>query len=213
MSDCKLGWRETVRDAVQQAAVREMEARWIGPQPMFNYRLEHVEAVVRTALRLAELTGADAEVVEAAAWLHDVAKLGSDQHGIDGAVEARRVLAQTDFPAEKIPAVADAIAKHVGLWVEQGVRIEPLEAAVLWDADKLVKLGAQAVLHFLGDGGARRGPATTRALIDRLPGSGWQAGTVRSFQTEAARRVGAERWRFFQEFCARAAREFDALDL
>lgn len=213
MTDDKQPWREAVQEAAQQAAVREAETMWIGPQPVFNYRLEHVEAVVRTALRLAKLTGADLEIVEAAACLHDVAKVGSEHHGIDGAIEARRILVQTDFPAEKIPAVADAIARHVGLWVDEGVRIEPLEAAVLWDADKLVKLGAQAVLHFLGDGGARRGPATTRALIDRLPGSGWQDSTVRSFQTEAARRVGAERWRFFQEFCARAACEFDALDL
>jgi uncharacterized protein len=38
-----------------------------------------VQAVVRLANRLAERTGADREIVEAAAWLHDVGK-GSHSH-------------------------------------------------------------------------------------------------------------------------------------
>ena len=58
-------------------------------------------------------------VTEAAAWLHDVAKpqpsvadpgrLGRRKdHGRDGAVIARRILAETDFPRAKVEAVADA---------------------------------------------------------------------------------------------------------
>ena len=159
MSDLST-WREAVRSAALAAAIKEtiQEAcsqaamtgspEWSENGIPFNYRWEHVQAVVRLAVRLAELTDADREVVEAAAWLHDVAKGRSKDHGKDGATAARRILSETDFPPGKIDKVADAIVKHRGLWVTEPV--EPLEAAVLWDADKLSKLGATAVLHFAG---------------------------------------------------------------
>jgi uncharacterized protein len=168
---------------------------------------------VRTALRLAELTGADVEIVEAAAWLHDVAKRGhSEAHGPEGAAAARAILAQTDFPPHKVAVVVEAIAKHVGLSLPPEIRIEPLEAAVLWDADKLTKLGATAVLHFVGYG-ATRGRSTAE-MIERRPGvDRWQPQTVQSFQTEAARRAGAERWALFRSFCRQAESEFEGRDL
>ena len=70
----------------------------------FNYRWEHGKAVVRLAQRLAERTGADAEIVEAASWLHDVAKENREDHGQAGAIEAWRILLETDFPPDKVPA-------------------------------------------------------------------------------------------------------------
>jgi putative nucleotidyltransferase with HDIG domain len=140
-------WHVAVREAARQAAEREMAA---GEGASLNYRWEHVQAVVTTALRLTDLVGADREIVEAAAWLHDVAKEtqgepGRGHHGQVGAEIARALLADTDFAPHKIEAVADAIAKHVGLVKEH--LVEPLEAAVLWDADKLTKLGPVIVAH------------------------------------------------------------------
>ena len=122
MTDTQLSpWREVVQAAAQQAALADDRKLWGDARTPFAYRWEHVQAVARLALRLAERTGADREVCEAAAWLHDVAKPAgvSDgrrrDHGQDGAVLARRILAGTDFPPDKVDAVADAIAKHVGL--------------------------------------------------------------------------------------------------
>lgn len=206
-------WREAVQKAAREAAAIEIEVKWGGAGGIFNYRWEHVKAVVRTAVRLAELSGADVEIVEAAAWLHDVAKKRhSEAHGREGAAAAREILGRTDFPPEKAEAVAEAIAKHVGLFVPENVTIEPLEAAVLWDADKLTKIGATAVLHFVGYG-ATKG-RSTREMIDRLPGlDHWQPKTVQSFHTEAARRVGKERWALFAAFCRQAEIEFDGQDL
>ncbi len=180
-------------------------------QPPFNYRWEHVEAVVRLALRLADLTGADREIVEAAAWLHDIRKRGrDDDHGREGAIAARQILRETDFPPEKIEAVANAILKHVGLFTEEPV--EPLEAAVLWDADKLSKLGATAVLHFVGYRVAG-GKGTTRGLIERLSDQPWQPEAVRSFHTEPARAAGRRRLQAYQEFWKQISQEFDGDDL
>jgi uncharacterized protein len=221
------GWREVVRSAAQTAATAEsvQEAgpqaaatespRWREHDIPFNYRWEHVQAVVRLALRLADLTGADREIVEASAWLHDVAKGRGEDHARDGAVAARKVLIETDFPPAKIDAVADAIAKHKGLWVTEPV--EPLEAAVLWDADKLSKLGATAVLHFAGYL-TMVGEGTTAQFVKELPGDdwikpAWQEDTVRSLHTAPARAAGRIRWEAFREFCRRVAQEFDGDDL
>ncbi len=123
-------WRQAIQTAAHQAALNEANLRYGTDELAFNYRWEHVQAVVRLANRLAELTGADWEVVEAAAWLHDIRKQGrDDEHGRLGAIAARQILTGTDFPPAKIQAVADAIFKHVGLFTHEP--IEPLEAAVL----------------------------------------------------------------------------------
>jgi uncharacterized protein len=165
---------------------------------------------VQTGLRLAELTGADREVVEAAAWLHDIAKGQSKDHGRDGAIAARDILRKTDFPHDKVEAVADAIAKHVGLWGEAS--LEPVEAAVVWDADKLTKLGATAVLHFAGYE-INAGQGTTAQLVECLPGDDWQPRLVRSLKTAPARAAGQRRWARFRTFCEQAEQELRGDDL
>jgi len=146
------GWRTVCQRHAEQRATAEAVDAWKAkdgkPLP-FNYRWEHIQCVVGLALHLAAQTGADREVVEAAAWLHDVCK-GEPNHGVAGARAARTLLSHTDFPAAKIDAVAQAIAVHVGLQRPPAAPpLEPLEAAVLWDADKLSKLGVQALAYNL----------------------------------------------------------------
>jgi uncharacterized protein len=204
-------WQQIIRGAALDATLGEARRRYGTEHLPFNYRWEHVRAVVRLALRLAELTGADAEVVEAAAWLHDIRKRGrDDNHGVDGAADAREILAATDFPPAKIDAVADAISKHVGLVRDEPV--EPLEAAVLWDADKLAKLGATAVVHFIGYRLSHR-EIDTEELLERLSDQPWQPAAVRSFHTAPARAAGEARLALFQSFWDHARREFHAADL
>ena len=148
----KKGWQELCRQLAMVAAQEEARKVWkvqANVDLPFNHRWEHVQAVVRMSLLLARMLEADLEVAEAAAWLHDVAK-GQPNHGLMGAKEARKLLEKSDFPVEKIPAVLDAIAKHVGLYRPEGAPpIEPLAAAILWDADKLTKLGMQALAYNL----------------------------------------------------------------
>lgn len=203
-------WRATVKKVALEAALAEARACWGKNDVAFNYRWEHVQAVVRLAVRLAALTGADGEVVEAAAWLHDVAKPGSKKHGQDGAAAARQILRQTDFPQEKVEAVADAIVKHVGLFTDEPV--EPLEAAVVWDADKLSKLGATAVLHFLGYK-LMVGEGTTVQWLEELPDLSWMERTAHSFHTAPARAAGRKRLEVYRALWRQALREFDGDDL
>jgi uncharacterized protein len=144
-------WRTVCQQhALKQATLEAHNAWHVTAKAIpFNHRWEHVQTVVTLALRLAAETGADAEVVEAAAWLHDVRK-GAPSHGVAGAKTAKKILEQTDFPREKIAAVAEAIAHHVGLYrAPDAAPLEPVETAILWDADKLSKLGVQAIAYNL----------------------------------------------------------------
>lgn len=144
-----VSWRDACMTLAKSRAAEEARILWEVAEPApipFDYRWEHVKQVVEMALRLARELGADAEVVEAAAWLHDIRKLEKN-HALVGAAEAEPFLHTTDFPRDKIAAVVDAIAQHEGFFRPEGEpSIEPAEAAVLWDADKLTKLGVGAIL-------------------------------------------------------------------
>ena len=202
-------WREVVRAAAEKAA--EAAHRFYGDpeEVLFNYRWEHVQAVVRLALRLADLTGADKTIVEAAAWLHDISKLEGKEHGRDGAIVARRLLAETDYDQGKIDAVADAIVKHV-----QGPDpepITPLEAAVLWDADKLTKLGAISALMYTAFW-VKVGWRSIDHLVERLPHPRREA-IVAGLNTAPARAAGRRRLEALEAFWRQAIRELDGDDL
>jgi uncharacterized protein len=145
-------WRAVVIAAAKAQAEQEARDLWhlaAGEPLPFDARFEHVAQVTALALRLARALHADLEIMEAAGWLHDVRKQ-EPKHALAGAAAARMILAQTDFPSAKIEAVVDVISKHEGLYRPAGAApLEPLEAAILWDADKLSKIGVQSVLSTL----------------------------------------------------------------
>ena len=205
-------WREAARAAMYDATLTELTGRNGTTEVSFNYRWEHVTTVVTLALRLAELTGADAEIIEAAAWLHDVRKFtDGNRHPIAGAAFARDFLPTTDFPADKIEAVAAAIADHMGLW-----RDEPLvglESQVLWDADKLAKIGLTAVFHWAGGWLAGDEMRALADLIARGRDAGWQEKTVASMHTAPAKRAAAARLAAYRNLYDELERELTGADL
>lgn len=179
--------------------------------PIFNYRFEHTFAVVKMARWLCPLTGADLDVVECAAWLHDVRKRlkdphSKDTHAQDASADLDEILAGTDFPSAKIPAVRHAIMHHVGLKLAK--RLEPIETACLWDCDKLSKLGAASLIHFGCISGAFQ-PITTEDILHR--GESWLLlceGIVASFNTEPAKAEGTRRLAFLKSHYAQLRREW-----
>jgi len=207
-------WRVVCRQLAQKQAMAEARGAWhvkadkaIG----FNHRWEHVQSVVSLALRLAAETGADPEIVEASAWLHDIRK-GAANHGVAGAKEAKKILDQTNFPPEKVGAVVDAISRHVGFYrAADAPPLEPVECAVLWDADKLSKLGAQALAYNLSmnylrglDLAQRRRSMLefTQAVLSR---------TVTSMNTVPARQIAEKRFQVMLMVLAAWEQEEEAL--
>ena len=57
-------WRKVARKAALEASVIKIQVKWGCTGRTFNYRWEHVQAVVRTGVRLAKLVGADVEIVD-----------------------------------------------------------------------------------------------------------------------------------------------------
>lgn len=212
-------WPETLQSIARDAALAEDRARWglDHGDPPFAYRWEHVQLVVALAQRLAREVGADEETVLAAAWLHDTQK-GQVQHAQAAADYARKVLPTTDFPADRIEAVAEAIAAHEGLWrAATGWQLphpfvaappmENLEAGVLWDADKLAKIGPAGALHAFG-----MGLAEGNTMQDFLKSIQWwreeYTRTLASFTTAPAKTEGRRRYDATLRFLLALAGEY-----
>ncbi len=118
---------------------------------IFSYTIwtHHITRVVENAKKLAHHFGADLEVVEIAALLHDYASIKDENlyrdHHVHGPVEAEKLLRQFDYPQEKIEQVKHAIASHRG-----SVSIERLspEAECLANADALAHIdNLPSLLH------------------------------------------------------------------
>ncbi|RDE17824.1 MAG: hypothetical protein C4K49_00795 [Candidatus Thorarchaeota archaeon] len=158
MVDMKPGLEEKLKKLVLRQSARAARNEWVETQsssdePLFDYRYDHVSQVVVTAKRLAVLTGADMEVTMMASWLHDMAKPGiggGENHGDASAALAREILLREDVSQTTVDKVCDAIRKHVGLTLNEP--LAPLEAQVLWDADKIVKLGLVGFIHYIING-------------------------------------------------------------
>lgn len=184
---------------------------------------DHVLRVHALALRIAAAEGADAEIVSAAALLHDVARTEADRlgrcHAEMGAQKAREIL--RNHPPGKVEAVAAAIASHR---FRNASEPPTLEAKVLYDADKLDAIGAIGVARAY----AIAGKWNQRLWSPWAEADGLDAGArdlhnadhtpVREFQvklsrlkdslyTDTARAIAEGRHRYMADFFARLEKE------
>jgi uncharacterized protein len=198
MNHAKPAWQPVCRAAAQAQAESEARHAWqlpAGAPLPFDNRGEHVAQVHGLALRLGAEVGADLEIVEAAAWLHDVRKAAAN-HAQAGADAAQTILADTDFPPQKIGAVVYAIRVHAGLYrAPAAPPLTPVEAAVLWDADKLSKLGVLAVAHSLSTASVQGKRLAERWIYVAQFTQEVLARTVTSMNTQPGRRLAARRYR------------------
>lgn len=209
----KKDWRAACRYEMKKAATKEAKERTGKKKPAFVYRWEHVKAVVAQARKLAKITGADSDIVEAAAWLHDVKKYeNSAKHAELGACFAKEFLPTTNFPKKKVDSVAEAIRVHAGLWRDKPLEI--LEDQILWDADKLTKIGITATFHWIPDRLVRQNANyTTEDFIKAGQSIDWQDKTVASLHTAAAKKAGAARLKTYRQLWKQLGRELKAKDL
>lgn len=97
---------------------------------------EHFLPVVKYSLKLAEKRKADKEIVEIAAWLHDIGSIKGDprEHHILSSKIADDLLRSLNYPKEKIDKVKHCILAHRG---SIPIKRETKEAQILADADAL----------------------------------------------------------------------------
>jgi len=123
----------------------QLAAAATGDAPDGAHDLNHVERVWRNAQALlVHYPQADALVVLAACYLHDLVNVPKDDPRRSSASRlsaelARERLAALGFPADKLAAVAHAIEAHS---FSAGVPATTLEARIVQDADRLDGLGA-----------------------------------------------------------------------
>lgn len=109
------------------------------PTSHYSYEIYfcHFMPVVAHAKNLAkQFTNVDIEVLELAAWLHDIGSVmkGRENHHITGAEIAEEKLKEFGYPQEKIEKVKKCIFSHRG---SQELPKESIEAQILADADAL----------------------------------------------------------------------------
>ena len=87
----------------------------------------HISMVAKTAVSIAKKEGADPEISEVAALLHDICKSEPGDHGTTGACKAKDFLLSIGSPPKFADAVAEAIHFH-----DKESRERSPESAVLW---------------------------------------------------------------------------------
>lgn len=179
---------------------------------------DHVLRVLVLAERIGQAEGSAMEIVRTATLLHDVARAEEERtgacHAKVGAERARQILA--GHPADKVEAVAQAIASHR---FRDEVVPQTLEAKVLYDADKLDAIGAIGIARAYALAG-RRGqrlwaetPAGSLAeslSTDYTPVHEFTFKLSRlkeALFTTTARQIAEERHRYMVEFFARLEEE------
>ena len=154
-------YEEQVREYIK-ARCREhvkLQEKLLGRPITFDYRYEHTRTAVGIADSLAGQLGVDPALARITTWLHDIAKCWdprldeeinrarSKNHGPRGGEEATDHLGSIGFPDKLSRQVKQAISVHAG-FIKDYTLDRPLDA-LLWDADKLSKIGPAGVMHYL----------------------------------------------------------------
>ena len=129
-----------------------VEDAWKKETNYFGYGswTHHMLPVVKYAKLMAKKIGANEEIVEIAALLHDYAsvkdyKLYEDHH-IHGAKLAEEILKNLNYPPEKIEIVKQCILSHRGSKPRQKLALEELCVA---DADAMAHFDSISSLFYL----------------------------------------------------------------
>lgn len=148
-----LNWLDQLRSDLLVITSQAAKKHWPGlapeDEPYYNYRFEHVLQVERDARRLITAVRGDEEIIMAAVWIHDRCQpqFEGENHAALAAAWVRNNLISIGFPPDKVPAVEYAVANHSNR--SHTIPVEANEARILWDADKLSKVGALSIITLL----------------------------------------------------------------
>jgi uncharacterized protein len=184
----------------------------------------HAFRVRDLGCQIAAVTGADPDVVEAAALLHDIGHgTGRADHARRGAELATETLSKCGFPKSKIDAVAICIEHHH--WKPDRAddpRRPTAEYQAFADADRLDALGAVGIARTFAFGGANGRPIWNPEP-DETVQSAYGISSIHHFYdkllrlpndmyTEPGRRLAAHRVAVMEEFLRAFYLEWGAQD-
>lgn len=110
----------------------------------------HISSVVKYSKLLAKRLGADREIVELAAWLHDYASILKKEwyldHHIHGTRLAENVLKKFNYPKNKVEKVKHCIFAHRA---SKKIPRKTLEAKILASADAMAHFDRVDTLLYL----------------------------------------------------------------
>lgn len=94
----------------------------------------HFIPVVKYSKLIAEKLNVDLEIVELAAWLHDIGSIidGRENHHLTGSEIAEQKLRELNYPEGRIEQIKHCILAHRG---SKNIKRETIEAQILADAD------------------------------------------------------------------------------
>lgn len=183
--------------------------------------LNHMLRVVKNAKLILEQEEADAEIVIAAAWLHDcviIPKNHPDRKRAStlAAEKAGNFLKGIEFPKEKTDATKHVIETHS---FSAGISPQSIEAKIVQDADRLDAIGAIGIARCFMVGGKldrllyneddpfceKRDPDDTIWTIDHFYKKLFKLPEM--MHTEAAKKEGYVRVRFMEEYLMKLKRE------
>lgn len=120
-----------------------------------SHDFTHTERVYNYSILISKGLNVDLDIVKASALLHDIARPTEDKgkikdHALQGAIEAKKILKEANFPKEKIETVYKCILMHNKK--EDLPNIQ--EVRVLKEADGLETMGAIGIArNFSYNGG------------------------------------------------------------
>ncbi len=186
-----------------------------------HHSKSHVERVYNLAVRIAKEENADLDVVKAASLLHDIARAMEDEgkiedHAVEGAKMARKVLDEVNFPKEKIDMVIHCIEVHR---FRKGVKAENLEAKILQDADRLDIIGAIGIARVFSRGGWENMPIHDPSIPPKERYDGRSLTSVNhiyeknlkvkdTLNTSTAKQIAEGRHKFVEQFLERFLKEW-----
>ena len=186
--------------------------------------IAHVKRVVENAKSILNGEVADAEVVIAAACLHDCVVLPKDHPERASASKlaagkAVNFLQTQSFPLEKLEQVAHAISAHS---YSADITPETIEAKIVQDADRLDALGAIGIARCFTVGGKldrafydindpfclHRDPEDVSFTIDHFFSKLFNLPNL--MHTESAKKEAENRIDFMKNFLRQFSREIDS---
>ncbi len=173
----------------------------------------HTKKVVKIALALAEKEGANKEIVEIAAWLHDIGKSDKDSTAINhhslGVKIAEDLLKKKGTNPEQIKEICYIIETHMGppckFWSSELKKVgrtfdfprpDTKESKIIYDADMIdlcSPFGIAKIIHL----GARRGKDFLES-IESAKDTAFAA--YNDLQTKSGKELGERYFKVSKEF-------------